>query len=124
MQLGLAAGQHVAHALDAHRGLRLQPGELRHLALARLGVAPARRAPGEHRDRRQDRERGQHDRDRPGQHEEIVGHPRTLTRFGVYEQKVNKKSMPSRWQMAYMCEPRAVGERRAWTAKRPQNGLD
>ena len=83
MQLGLAAGQHVAHRLDAHRRLRLQPGELRHLAVGRLVLAPAGGAQGDHDDCGQGREPGEHDRDGAREHQEIVGHPRTLTRFGL-----------------------------------------
>ena len=62
MQLRLPPGQHVAHRLDAHRGLRLQPRQLGHLLIGCLDVAPAQRP---HRDdaamARERREAGDND---------------------------------------------------------------
>ena len=48
VQLGLAAGEQVAHPLDADRGFRLQPRQLGHLRVGRLprraGARPAPRS--------------------------------------------------------------------------------
>ena len=48
--LGLAAGQHVAHGLDADRRLRLQTRHLGDLAFRRLAVALALRTQRDHGD--------------------------------------------------------------------------
>ncbi len=51
---GLTPGQHVAHHLDAHRGLGLQPRHLGHLPFGRLAVAPPHRAHDDDRDQHQE----------------------------------------------------------------------
>ena len=47
VKLSLAAGEHVAHRLDAHRGLRLQPREFEQLLVGGLRIAPAQRPDGD-----------------------------------------------------------------------------
>ena len=80
VQLGLPAGEHVAHRLDADRRLRLQPRQLGELAAGRLLVARAQAAHRDHRERGQSREPRDHDHDRAGKVQEIVAHRATLHR--------------------------------------------
>ena len=67
-ELILAAGQHVPHHLDPHRGLGLEARNLGHLAFGGLAVALAHRSHDRHRDQRQRHQDGQGDRrdDRQG----------------------------------------------------------
>jgi hypothetical protein len=83
VKLGLPAGEHVAHRLDAHGGLRLQPRKLEQLLVGGLHVVPAQRPYGERDNDQQPRER-----DRSGQREEVIGHPRATVLDSAYENKI------------------------------------
>ena len=71
-ELALAAREHVAHRLDAHGGLRLQPRDLGHLRIGRSRVAGAGGAQGHHG--QNSRQRRQHDNGHAGDQEESHGH--------------------------------------------------
>ncbi len=81
MELGLPARQHVAHPLDANRGLRLQPRQLDHLCRRGLLVALAQRPHGHDDQAGQYRQPREDDDGRAGEGHEIVGHSNTLHRF-------------------------------------------
>ena len=87
VKLGLAAGEQVTHALDAHGGLRLQPGKLDKLLVGGFRVVPAQRPHGNHDQGGQQREPREHDHDRSGEGSEVVHHARMLHRFAACEQK-------------------------------------
>ena len=74
LEFGLAAGQHVAHGIDAHRGFRLQPRQLGHLLVRGLPVAPAQCPHHDQDDRNQDCKPREQGADRGGNGEDIVGH--------------------------------------------------
>jgi len=84
VKLGLAAGEHVPHRLDAHRSLGLQPRQLEQLLVAGLRVAPAQRARGENCEHNHAYKCGQ--RDRNGEGEKMIGHlqhPTSIRRMGT-----------------------------------------
>jgi len=71
--LSLTAGEHVAHDLDAHGSLRLQPRKLEQLRVGRLRIAPAQRPDGEGDEHGQGCE--PRNDARGDEREEIVAHP-------------------------------------------------
>ena len=73
VKLGLTAGEHVAHCLDAHCSLGLQPREFEQLRIGRLRIAPAQRPDAEDDQRRQGCK--PRNDDRGDEREEIIGHP-------------------------------------------------
>src|ERR1700730_3158954 len=87
-KVGLAAGQHVAHRLDARGGVGLDPDELGHL----LGAVVARsQRPGHDQpEGGQYREPGDDDDHRPGQVEKTVAHPEPCTAIRTaWERRAN-----------------------------------
>ena len=89
VQLGLAAGEQVAHALDAHRGLRLQPRKLDQLLVGGFRIVPAQGPHGDHDQGGQQREPGEHDHDRGGEGER--GCPSCHTHPTSIRAHMNKK---------------------------------
>jgi hypothetical protein len=77
VKLGLAAREHVAHGLNAHRSLGLQPCQLKQLLISGLRLVPTQHAQddsGQREDARKPRKR-----DRNGERQKMIGHPRHRT---------------------------------------------
>ena len=110
VKLGLSAGDHVPHRLDAHRGLCLQPGKFEQLLVGGLRFAPAQRPHGYD----SQHNHGDKPRKRDGdEKQEMVGHPHhsiAIRRMRTkYERQINGIRDISRGALRRSCRsPRCV----------------